>query len=652
MDQFFQQTVPQLIELATRNNPQNAQQVQTVVQLAATLWHYPTAIYFGGVDQSNPNGPPIIKLALLCQAGANAQNVATQINNLLAQNPGSPITCQVVDQLVIVSAFPFPQNSPNPLSQDKDFQTRLAQGVASPVIVVYLDGVAANAFGNQIATKAGNTNWAQIVPSIGLDTIHSFIATAGFVGKDWAKQIWLEAPAPRHGSMWADEAATLDDDLLKLIPQSSTQAGGAILDLDARFAALSQLAHSVDADTGTQFDQGLAQVNSMLGLDLRADLLQAFGKEWIYYVDPQTTGAGLLGMVVVNHPADPAKLEQSLLKIQTAANAMAQAAMQQQQMVLQFRDTTSGAVTIHYLASPAISPAWAIKDGNLYFALFPENVQAALNRPAGATSILDNPAFQQVRTQLATPDKIQSLQFADLPKTMPNSYGTLLLVTRLYLGLGDMAGAQSPALFLPTLDKILAEAEPCGSASWIDDTGWHFKSISPFPAAGAFGSGDFLVMTGIGEMSLGVSLFLPSLNHARATADRVKSASNMRQIGQAMLLYSNDNKGAFPPDLGTLVKTEDIVPAVFVMPESATPPNLTGDDAVNWVNANSDYTYTGVGVNINGTGPNTVVLYEKSDNNGDGKNVLFADGHVEFMTLDAANTAITAVPAQTTQPSQ
>ena len=35
-------------------------------------------------------------------------------------------------------------------------------------------------------------------------------------------------------------------------------------------------------------------------------------------------------------------------------------------------------------------------------------------------------------------------------------------------------------------------------------------------------------------------------NRARETANRVKCASNLRQIGQAMLLYSNENRGAYP----------------------------------------------------------------------------------------------------------
>jgi prepilin-type N-terminal cleavage/methylation domain-containing protein/prepilin-type processing-associated H-X9-DG protein len=50
----------------------------------------------------------------------------------------------------------------------------------------------------------------------------------------------------------------------------------------------------------------------------------------------------------------------------------------------------------------------------------------------------------------------------------------------------------------------------------------------------------------IGIIALLISILLPSLNRARETANRVKCASNLRQIGTAIQLYANENRGAFP----------------------------------------------------------------------------------------------------------
>jgi prepilin-type processing-associated H-X9-DG protein len=42
------------------------------------------------------------------------------------------------------------------------------------------------------------------------------------------------------------------------------------------------------------------------------------------------------------------------------------------------------------------------------------------------------------------------------------------------------------------------------------------------------------------------AILMPSINRTGDRADRVKCGSNLRQIGQAILLYSNENKGAYP----------------------------------------------------------------------------------------------------------
>src|SRR5205823_5404194 len=52
----------------------------------------------------------------------------------------------------------------------------------------------------------------------------------------------------------------------------------------------------------------------------------------------------------------------------------------------------------------------------------------------------------------------------------------------------------------------------------------------------------------IGIIALLISILLPALNRARESANRLACSNNLRQIGTALLMYTNDNKGWFPND--------------------------------------------------------------------------------------------------------
>jgi prepilin-type processing-associated H-X9-DG protein len=51
----------------------------------------------------------------------------------------------------------------------------------------------------------------------------------------------------------------------------------------------------------------------------------------------------------------------------------------------------------------------------------------------------------------------------------------------------------------------------------------------------------------IGTIAILIAMLLPALNKAREAARTIACASNLRQIGQAMRMYGNDNKGWMPP---------------------------------------------------------------------------------------------------------
>ena len=128
-------------------------------------------------------------------------------------------------------------------------------------------------------------------------------------------------------------------------------------------------------------------------------------------------------------------------------------------------------------------------------------------------------------------------------------------------------------------------------------------------------------------------IMLPDLSGPRSTSLRVMDASNLRQIGQAILMYSNEHGGQYPDSLQRLLLTEDITPGVFVSTLTSDTP-ATGPTPQAWI-AGMDlgnhlsYVYVGRGFNAATVPPDAVVAYGPYTGT-DGMNVLFGDGHVEF----------------------
>jgi prepilin-type processing-associated H-X9-DG protein len=311
---------------------------------------------------------------------------------------------------------------------------------------------------------------------------------------------------------------------------------------------------------------------------------------------------------------------------------------EKEKVSLGFRETTVGGLTVHYLAVPIVSPAWAVKDGNLYMSLYPQVTAAAADHVAQkGKTLLDNQAFVAMRSRLAGGSP-SSVQFVDLPQLAPNSYGVWVAISRVS-GFADLFGVQSPPMLLPALSKVMPLLSPSGQVAWVDAQGAHLRAIEPFPGSQLL-AGDPTAM-GPAAPAMMVSIMLPALNRAREQANRVKSASNLRQIGLASLMYANTQKdGALPPDMATMLKQEDLSVYIFTNPRrnDGVPPDIargTQDQQAAWVDQNADYVYFGRGKK-NTMGSDEVLAAEKPETLTDGVNILFGDGHVEFIEMSRA----------------
>ena len=131
----------------------------------------------------------------------------------------------------------------------------------------------------------------------------------------------------------------------------------------------------------------------------------------------------------------------------------------------------------------------------------------------------------------------------------------------------------------------------------------------------------------------------------RATEQAIQSASNLRDIGDALNLYAHDHNGHYPDRLSDLLAESDLGPEMFIVPwGAATPaPGKTWQERAREMDAGGhcSYGYLGAGRTRKNLIDDMVLMYEA-----DGKNpcgfvfCLYGDGHGD---ADSASDAIAAI---------
>jgi prepilin-type processing-associated H-X9-DG protein len=143
---------------------------------------------------------------------------------------------------------------------------------------------------------------------------------------------------------------------------------------------------------------------------------------------------------------------------------------------------------------------------------------------------------------------------------------------------------------------------------------------------------------------------LPVLGRSRELANRSYDQASMRQLGNALIEYSSTNY-SFPPSIAAAAQY-GATPKNFISKVSTTTPPAYTPPVTDWhplapdIEAHTDFIYTGADLGAPAD-PSIILLYTKDIYMGhEGRNILFADGHAEYVrslnlptTFDASNTA-------------
>lgn len=133
-----------------------------------------------------------------------------------------------------------------------------------------------------------------------------------------------------------------------------------------------------------------------------------------------------------------------------------------------------------------------------------------------------------------------------------------------------------------------------------------------------------------------------------------KCFSNLKQIGQAILLYSNEYGDSMPPDFAALIPTEEMVPEVFVCnstddtKSAATQPAYLRSDFAN--GGHCSYVYLPSDTPVSKLTATDVVAFEPPEHHDGRANVLFGDGHVERLSKQASADLMLQFKLATTRP--
>jgi hypothetical protein len=449
------------------------------------------------------------------------------------------------------------------------------------------------------------SNWDQVLLAAGLDDLQSIVEKTVVTDGHFITRTLAHTATRPHGLMSLLDTPPVEDSALAVIPPDAYAVAAWRLDLSKLYEQVKTAARLIDPHSADRTFEQIEEDVKNMGLPLK-DILDPVGDQWVIYNAPSTGGFILTGWTLVGTVDDPQRFGRSL---ETLGKMLADDLDGTRGGAI--REFDSDGVTIHYVDSTGgipFSGSWAVVGDRFIVALYPQLVEDAVRQLKQKENILQDERFIAARTRVAQAGG--PLVYVSNPRIVRDVYPLALVIVSAFRAFDR---SMVPGDLLPSMQRLLSYVGGDAMSIHVTDDGILRTQTIDNP---------LLSPLTITTPGLWAAVFLPAMLQENTATDQMSSASHLRQIGQGLLLYSNENRGKYPPDLKALLTTQELTADVLHSPFSEDP---ASEDMVYLY-------YEGMDQNLNAE---IVVAYDGAALLSEGAtNVLYGNGHVQWITFE------------------
>jgi len=328
--------------------------------------------------------------------------------------------------------------------------------------------------------------------ALGLGNLQALAGAVRVVDKNLYTKIRLFTPAPHRGLLLGLAGAPLTEADLASVPDDADLVVAVNASPAAMHLELCRMLKQIDPRAEMALDEILAAGQKALDLDIQTDLLEPLGDTWVFSVAP-SQGGPIVGSMLSVDVKDETALRATLAKLEALVPSPATQPTTQptsrprsRPVAARIQTRKVGDTEIHYLRTVApgkgmiFLPAWAIHNGRVYLALWPQVIASALENPTSPLTASE--AFQAQRSRLAPNGS--ALVYVNTPQILQKLYPLFLIGgTALMNHLAYQARTATPVPLLPgSLNDILRHITPQISVISHDEQGITFEGYGAVPS--------------------------------------------------------------------------------------------------------------------------------------------------------------------------